>query len=172
MYVREWKMSLVIANIPATLPSCELGSKSNVLSWFALPYGTHQPYCIPKFCKEKGEDPPQILLRVQALPPITHKHAGKVWAGHRVSPPALWGVPVLRHDIWSLQSQQLLPAQRESCLLLPTSPRVGSMHPTTPAGVRRAPLRMRGQSWLSLNESCFVWSTLPSSGISLCLRGN
>lgn len=40
-YVREWKMSLVIANIPAMLPSYKLGSKSNALSWLALPSGTH-----------------------------------------------------------------------------------------------------------------------------------
>lgn len=40
---------------------------------------------------------------------------------------------------------------------------------------RRAPLRMLQnrphlQSWLSMNESCFVWCTLATPGISLYLR--
>lgn len=133
-------MSLLIANIPAILPSCKLGSKSNVLPWLALPYGTHEPYCVHEFCKAKGEDPPQILLQVQALPRVAHNPPGKVCAGGRVSPPALWGVPVLRHDARFLQSQQLLTAQRGSRLLLPISlqSKGGLRASHSPCGFRRA----------------------------------
>lgn len=117
--------------------------------------------------------------------PITCKHPGKVCAGHRVSPPALWGVTALWCDALSLQFQQLLISQWGTHQLLP-APHISAdrawalciphcLWVSGELAERRAPLRMLKnhphlQSWLSMNESCFVRCTLANPGISLCLR--
>lgn len=140
-------MSLVIANIPAMFPSYKLGSKSKTFSLLVLPYEAYQPYCIHKFCKEQGEDPPQILLQIKAFSPkSTNSKKKKACAGHRVSLSALQGFLMLRADAWSLQ---LLMEATGSSLYL-CSPRMGSVPPRAPVGFCRTG-REKSSPWDAQN---------------------
>lgn len=89
-------MSLVIANIPATFPSCKLGQNQMHCLDLHCPMGHASLIVSTAFARNREKTHPIFCCKEKPFPqnPQTQKSAG-----HGVSPLALWGVPMLWGDI-------------------------------------------------------------------------
>lgn len=134
---RESKMSLVIANIPVMFPSCKLGSKSNVACatlWDTLALLHSQAL------QGKGRWPTPDCAANKSPSPIS-PNAQKRSVRVTEFLVQLCGEFLHCDTVLSLCSSNSYSWHSgEAACLSPHlhRPRVGSAHPTAPAGVRRA----------------------------------